>query len=151
MRVQEQFHDRKTSQSLSRSGGAVISPTILPLDLKDPSHGAGLSGGGGGMIWTIGSPLRVTSTGRPVRFTLSKMARQVDLNFEMGIFSTLVRLPWSLTIVNSDSVPWHVTAPNRCAYPHKYKRNRRREEPVQRAWQLRAYPKIVRSEGFSLF
>ena len=40
-------------------------------------------------ITAIGSPRRVTSTGRPLRFTLSRTARQVALNFEIAIVSTL--------------------------------------------------------------
>jgi hypothetical protein len=64
-----------------------MSPTIFPELLKEPSQVSGIPGGGGGMILAIGSPLRVTRMGFPVRFTLSSKAKQVALNFEIGMFS----------------------------------------------------------------
>jgi hypothetical protein len=67
----------------------MISPTILPEDLNDPSHSVLGSGRGGGITWAIGSPLRVTRIGFPVFFTLSSTARQVALKVEMGMLSSI--------------------------------------------------------------
>src|SRR5437879_4241345 len=75
--VGEELHDRRVSHSLWGTVGETMSPVILPVALKKPSQDAGFSGGGGGAIWAIGSPLRVTRIGLPVRFTLAKRARQV--------------------------------------------------------------------------
>jgi hypothetical protein len=50
--------------------GEMISPTILPEDSNKPSHSADFSGGGGGITWAMGSPLRVTKIGFPVFFHL---------------------------------------------------------------------------------
>ena len=66
----------------------------------------------------MGFPRRVTSIGRPVRFTLSRTARHVALNWEMVIDSFIsmlfelrvelflahctVRIPWSKTMVNKN-------------------------------------------------
>jgi len=65
-----------------------MSPVILPVPLKEPSQDAGFSGGGGGAIWAIGSPLRVTRIALPVRLTLAKRARQVALNLEIDASSS---------------------------------------------------------------
>jgi hypothetical protein len=48
----------------------------------------------------MGSPLRVISSGWPVRLTLSRRARQVALNFEMLSVSIAMSVLWSVTMVN---------------------------------------------------
>ena len=65
----------------------MMSPDIFPFDLNDPNHEALFFGRGGGSMMAIGWPCRVTKTDRPVRFTLSRTAKQVALNFEIVILS----------------------------------------------------------------
>ena len=60
---------------------------MRPVDRSDPSHPDDALGGDGGVTSAIGSPLRVISSGRPVRFTVSSRARQVALNLEMLMVS----------------------------------------------------------------
>src|SRR3989449_11652310 len=102
VRVGEKLQDPKASYSLSGTGGETMSPVILPVALKEPNQEAGLLGGGGGTICAIGSPLRVTRIGLPVRFTLANRARQVALNLEIETSSSMayLLLLWSWTIVN---------------------------------------------------
>ena len=78
-----------------------MSPTILPAAAMLPS--ARFLGGStfGATTSAIGRPKRVTLNGRPVKRTRSSAARQVALNFEIGIESTWVFKPWSTTMVNS--------------------------------------------------
>src|SRR2546425_8483714 len=82
------FTTAGVSHSLSGTVGETMSPVILPVALKEPSQAAGFSGGGGGAIWAIGSPLRVTRIGLHVRFTFVKRARQVALNLETDTSSS---------------------------------------------------------------
>src|SRR5207245_9113075 len=100
-RVGEKRQDPKASHSRSGTGGETMSPVILPVALKEPNQEAGLFGGGGGTICAIGSPLRVTRIGLPVRFTLANRARQVALNLEIETSSSMayLLLLWSWTIV----------------------------------------------------
>src|SRR5437879_7851964 len=92
VRVGEKLQDPKASHSLSGTGGETMSPVILPVALKEPNQEAGLLGGGGGTICAIGSPLRVTRIGLPVRFTLANRARQVALNLEIETSSSMAYL-----------------------------------------------------------
>ncbi len=55
----------------------------------DPNQLSGL-GGGGGVTSAIGSPLRVISIDFPVFFTLPSNRRQVALNFDIGIVSSIL-------------------------------------------------------------
>src|SRR2546427_7077918 len=98
----EKLQNPKASHSLSGTGGETMSPVILPVALKEPNQEAGLFGGGGGTICAIGSPLRVTRIGLPVRFTLANRARQVALNLEIETSSSMayLLLLWSWTIIN---------------------------------------------------
>lgn len=66
-----------------------MSPVILPVSLRAPSQDVGFFGAGGGTIWAIGSPLRVTRIGLPVRLTLASKARHVALNFEIVTSSAM--------------------------------------------------------------
>lgn len=61
------------------------------------------------MISATGLPNRVTRTDRRVRRTLSKMPRQVALNFEIEIssimhFYTMVNKPWSNPMVATEAL-----------------------------------------------
>jgi len=59
-----------------------MSPVILPVARNEPNRKTVLLGGGG-MIWAIGSPFRVTRIGLPVRLTFASQAKQVALNLEI--------------------------------------------------------------------
>jgi len=71
-----------------------MSPVILPVVRSEPSQDLRLLDRGGGMIWAIGSPFRVTRIGLPVRLTFLSKAKQVALNFEIGT-SSLTRISYS--------------------------------------------------------
>ena len=86
MRIEQKFQRLSTSRSCS-AAGLRVSPTISPVLRNEPSQESGRSGGGGGRICAAGLPRRVTKTGRPVRLTCSRTARQVALNLETGIVS----------------------------------------------------------------
>ena len=65
----------------------------------------------GGITTAVGSPKRVTRTGRRVLRTLSRMAEQATLNLEMAIcsirfLSPELILPWSMTIVLGKATAW---------------------------------------------
>jgi hypothetical protein len=93
MGIQQKLHFFKASHSPSDPTGDTISPFIFPVDLKDPSQEAGLSGLGGGITWAMGSPFLVTKIGWPVLFTWSSRERQVALNLEMGTVSSILVPP----------------------------------------------------------
>jgi hypothetical protein len=57
-----------------------------------PNQLSALGGGGGGVTNAMGSPLRVISIDFPVFFTLPSNRRQVALNFDIGIVSSILDL-----------------------------------------------------------
>src|SRR6058998_2019277 len=67
--------------------GEPIAQVVTPPNRELPRSWLGSSLLGGGTTWAIGSPRLVTRMGRPVRFTLSKSARQVALNLDTGTVS----------------------------------------------------------------
>src|SRR5262245_27322652 len=85
MRVQQQSHLRTASHSSSSEAGETTSLRILTRPAMHPNQDFGRGDGAGGTTRATGSPRRVTRTGRPVRLTRSKTARQVALNSEIVI------------------------------------------------------------------
>ena len=83
----------------------MISPVILTVLAMHPSQLSGFGGGGGGVTSAMGSPLRVISIDLPVFFTLLSNRRQVALNFDMCMVSSisdplLTSFDDNLTMVN---------------------------------------------------
>jgi hypothetical protein len=65
-----------------------MSPTIIPVERKDPSQPFGRGGDETGTISATGSPERVIRTGWPVRCTFSSTAVQTALNSESVMLFT---------------------------------------------------------------
>jgi hypothetical protein len=86
MRVEQELHS-SISQCTMLLVGSMRSPVILPACASLPIQSSFKEPGVGGMISAMGLPNRVTRIGRPVLRTRSSVARQVALNFEIGIES----------------------------------------------------------------
>lgn len=87
VRVEQQSHGRKASQSSSPEAGETMSPVICPVPARAPSQPEGRSGVEGGTTSATGTPKRVTNTGLRVLRTRSRTAKQVALKLEMAICS----------------------------------------------------------------
>ncbi len=100
MATRNELHLRSTSRSSSSEAGETMSPSIFPVDRKDPIQSVGGAGVCGGTTSATGSPKRVISTGCLVFRTRSKTAGHFALNLEMAISSMdRASLPWSTPMV----------------------------------------------------
>lgn len=99
MRVEQQLQRLIAAQILASTAGPTTSPEISTRPAMAPSQFDREARRCGGITSATGWPKRVINTGRPVRFTRWRTARQVALNFDTGMLSMESTLTWSEIMV----------------------------------------------------